>query len=152
MQIFPSFTPVTCICVAFWLVHSITCVLILVVLSCTTDAGCNIPKKSFPDTFPARNDNRQVCTMWTGKQFERFTEKWSEVVFVSRVDVGPRLQQKKLHNVQMAFSCTDVSAEKEPEDLENYLNPGAVVRRVWRSERGQFWKELFLTFGNFSRS
>ena len=64
------------------------------------------------------------------KNIERFTEKWSEVIFVSRVDVGPRLQQKKLHNVQMAFSCTDVSAEKEPEDLENDLNPGAAVGPV----------------------
>lgn len=64
------------------------------------------------------------------KQVEHFTEKWSEVVFVSRVDVGPRLQQKKLNHVQMAFSCTDVSAEKQSEDLENDLNSGAVVRLV----------------------
>ena len=68
--------------------------------------------------------------MCTGKQFEHFTKKWSEVVFVSRVDVRPRLQQKKLHNVQMAFSGTDVSAEKQPEDLKNNLNPGAIVRVV----------------------
>ena len=47
----------------------------------------------------------------------RLTEKWSEVICVSGIDVGTRLQQQKFHHVQVALSCADVSVQRNKAQL-----------------------------------